>query len=141
MKGTLKAVAIVVGVLAVILIALPLVTCWENEDRWGCRTKKTPITSEWETVQSAMHAMMADQGITTVTPNDNTTSSLGVNTWFDLPDGPGAASLDDYHRMTTTTFYYCWDSQGNVYTQNKSDGVTAEPEDAERQRPCKQPPP
>jgi len=109
----------------------------------GCSNPGTegPLAAERETVQTAMNAMMADQGITTVIPNDNTTKGLGVNAWTSLPKGANAASLDAYLRNTTTLFYYCWDRMGNVYAQNKKDGVRAEPKDAGQQRPCKQPPP
>ena len=104
---------------------------------WGA---EVAMVAERETAQTAMNAMMADKNITTVTPNDDTNNSLGVNTWTDLPEGPGAASLDGLLRKPTTFFYYCWDSKGNVYTQNKKDGVRAEPDDAKKQRPCKKAP-
>ena len=84
--------------------------------------------------------MKEDKNITTVTPNDDTTGSLGVNTWTNLPAGPGAASLDGYLRKAKTHFYYCWDGKGEVYAQNKKDGVRAVPKDAEKQRPCKKTP-
>ena len=98
------------------------------------------LAAETEFVQAAMYAMMEDKNITTVTPNDSTTGSLGVNTWTNLPVGPEAAALDGLLGRTTTHFYYCWDSKGNVYAQNKEDGVVAEPKDAEKQRPCKRAP-
>ena len=72
------------------------------------------MASERETLQSAMNAMMAEKKITTVTPNDDTTRSLGVNTWTDLPEGPDVEALDGYLKKNRTKFYYCWDSQGNV---------------------------
>ena len=95
------------------------------------------LAAETEYVQTAMYAMMEDKNITTVTPNDDTTGSLGVNTWTNVPVGPDAASLGGLLGTTTTMFYYCWDSKGEVYAQNKRDGVRAEPKDAENQRPCK----
>ena len=60
-----------------------------------------------------------------------------MNVWTALPTGPDAASLDGYLKKAMTRFYYCWDSKGNVYAQNKRDGVGAEPKEAEIQRPCK----
>ena len=96
--------------------------------------------AETELVQTAMNAMMADQNITTVSPNDDTTGSLGVNTWTNLPIGPDAAALDGYLINTTTKYYFCWDSKGKVYAQNKKDGVKAEHDDADEQRPCKKTP-
>ena len=98
------------------------------------------LTAERETVQTAMYAMMADKNIKTVTPNDDTNNSLGENTWTGLPAGAGSASLDAYLKRTPTTFYYCWDSRGEVYPQNRTDGVRAEPDDAVIQRPCEKMP-
>jgi len=93
--------------------------------------KEAPLAAETETLQTAMNAMMEDKNFTTVSPNDDTNNSLGVNTWTDFPEGPGAASLDSLLRRTTTKFYYFWDSNGNVYAQNKTDSVKAKPKDAD----------
>jgi len=49
-------------------------------------------------------------------------------------------ALDGYLINARTKYYFCWDSKGNVYAQNKKDGVKAEPDDAEKQRPCKKAP-
>ena len=99
------------------------------------------LYAETELVQVVMNAMMEDKNITTVTPNDVTNRSLGVNTWTAMPEGLDAAPLAGYLINTTTKYYYCWDSEGIVYAQNKKDGVRAEPKDAEKQRPCKKAPP
>ena len=99
--------------------------------------KEGALAAETELMQTAMDAMMADQNITTVTPNDDTTGSLGVNTWTAMPEGPNAAPLNGLLRKATTRFYYCWDSKGNVYAQTKTDGMRATPEDAGQQRPCR----
>ena len=138
MKRILKIVThpiiLAVGILAAIIILIRLVTCM------GCEQYKIPILAETETVQTAMNAMMADKKITTVTPNDDTTGSPGVNTWTGFPEGPYAVALDGYLINARTKYYFCWDSKGNVYAQNKKDGVKAEPDDAEKQRPCKKAP-
>ena len=98
------------------------------------------LASETELVRVAMIVMMEDKNITTVTPNNDTSNSLGVNTWTNMPAGPDAASLYAYLSKATTKFYYCWDRKGNVYAQNEKDGVRAVPKDAEKQRPCKKSP-
>ena len=103
-------------------------------------SKVAALAAETETLQTAMYAMMMDKDITTVTPNDDTTGGLGAKSWSNLPVGPDSASLDGYLIKATTHFYYCWDSNGNVYAQNKKDGVRATPEDAKKQRPCKKTP-
>ena len=100
------------------------------------------MRSETDTVQTAMNTMMVDKNIMTVTPNDETNNSLGVNSWTDLPEGPGAASLDGYYNVlrTPTTFFFCWDSNGIVWPQNKEDGVELKPQEAMIQGPCKKAP-
>lgn len=98
------------------------------------------LKAETETVQAAMDVMMVENKLVTVSANDDNTGNLGVNTWTGLPEGPGASSLDGYLHSVNTLFYYCWDSEGNVYAQNKKDGEKAEPDDAENQRPCKKSP-
>lgn len=130
-------VVVLLGITLVVL--LPLATCPGGLgcSDWGA---EGALAAETETMQTAMNAMMVDRKITTVTPNDDTTGSLGVNTWNSMPAGPDAASLDGYLIKATTYFYYCWDSKGNVSAQNKKDGVKAEPKDAEEQRPCKRSP-
>ena len=132
-----KAVTIVVGLLAAYLVLSAY--CVLTLEPFPS-PKEAPLAAEAETLQIAMNAMMEDRNITTVTPNDDTNNSLGVNTWTGLPEGPDAAALAGYLINTTTKYYFCWDSKGNVYAQNKKDGVKAELDDAEKQRPCKKPP-
>ena len=127
----LKRMAPIVLILGVMVVGLPLrISTWPEHRKQGA------MLAERETVQTAMNAMMVDRNITTVTPNDNTHSSLGVNTWTGLPEGANTKPLGNYLRKGTTIFYYCWDSKGKVYAQNKKDGVRAEPKYAEKQRLC-----
>ena len=85
------------------------------------------IGRELETVQVAMNVMMVSNEITTVSANDNTTKSLGVNSWAALPEGPGAEPLALYIRGELTDFYYCWDTSGYVYPQTGDPEVGNEP--------------
>jgi len=130
-------IILVGGLVTAATFVIVVATCFVSA--WGCGEygSEGALAAETETVQTAMYAMMADKNITAVTANNDKTGSLGVNTWIDLPVGPGAASFDGYLRKNTTIFYYCWDSTGEVYAQNKKDGVKAKPDDAEKQRPCK----
>ena len=140
MKRFLIIVAILVGVaLALQAIYYAIYPCSLT---WSCPDymSEGSLAAETETVQVAMNAMLADQNITTVTPNDPSTGSLGVNDWMEMPQGPNAATLDGVLDKASTRFYYCWDGRGNVWAQNTTDGVRAKPEDAKRQRPCKQAP-
>ena len=83
-----------------------------------------------------MTAMMADKGIVAVTANDKGTTSNGQNTWTALPAGTGVGTLGGYLKKNSTQFCCCWDSKGNVYAQNKTDGVEAVPDDAKAAATC-----
>ena len=118
---TLIELLVVIGIIvALAAITVPLVTKFAGKGDEGS------LKAETETIQSAMNAMMADKGIVAVTANDKGTTSNGQNTWTALPAG----TLDGYLKKNNTKFFYCWDSKGNVYAQNKTDGVEAVPDDA-----------
>ena len=112
---------------------VPLVT------KFAVKGDDGALEAETQTVQTAMDTMKADNGITAVTANDKTTTSNGQNTWTALPAGTGAATLDGYLKKTTPKFFYCWDSKGNVYAQNVTDGVKAVPADAKAAAACATP--
>ena len=122
---TLIELLVVIGIIvALAVITVPLVTKFAGKGDEGA------LTAETETVQTAMNSMIADKGIVAVTANDKGTTSNGQNSWIALPAGTGAGTLDDYMKKSKTKFFYCWDSKGNVYAQNKTDGVIAVPYDA-----------
>ncbi len=132
---TLIELLVVIGIIvALAAITVPLVTKFAGKGDEGA------LKAETETVRSAMNAMMADKGIVAVTANDKGTTSNGQNTWTALPAGTGADTLDNYLKKNTTKFFYCWDTQGNVYAQNKTDGVEAVPADAKAAAACATPP-
>ena len=60
----------------------------------GCPDLKAkgPMVTKWELVQEAMDVMMVDNNITTVPSDEDTSNSLGVHIWTDLPWGHDAAS-------------------------------------------------
>ena len=132
---TLIELLVVIGIIvALAAITVPLVTKFAGKGDEGA------LKAETETVRSAMNAMMADKGIITVTANDKGTTSNGQNTWTALPAGTGAETLDGYLKKNKTKFFYCWDDKGNVYAQNKTDGVEAVPDDAKAAAACATPP-
>jgi len=132
---TLIELLVVIGIIvALAAITVPLVTKFAGKGDEGA------LKAETATIQSAMNAMMADKGIVTVTANDKGTTSNGQNTWTALPAGTGAETLDGYLKKNKTKFFYCWDSNGNVYAQNKTDGVEAVPDDAKAAAACATPP-
>lgn len=136
-KWGLISLGILVGVTLLVALLLPVLISYKAS---SYSPPKHVLRAELSFVQHAMNAMMADKNIASVTANDDTNRSLGVNTWTDMPKGLGAAPLGGYLKDDTTEFYFCWDSQGDVYPQNKTDAVAAMPEDAEIQRPCKKAP-
>ena len=131
---TLIELLVVVGIIvALAAITVPLVTKFAGKGDEGA------LKAETETVQTAMNLMMTDKGIVAVTANDKGTVSNGQNTWTALPAGTGAATLDEYLKKSSTKFFYCWDDKGNVYAQNKTDGVLAVPDDAKAAAACATP--
>ena len=131
---TLIELLVVIGIIvALAAITLALVTKFAGKGDEGA------LKAETETVQSAMNAMMADKGIVAVTANDKDTTSNGQNTWTALPAGTGAATLDGYLKKNGTKFFYCWDTKGNVYAQNKTDGVEAVTDGAKAAAACATP--
>ena len=128
---TLIELLVVIGIIvALAAITVPLVTKFAGKGDEGA------LKAETETVQSAM---IADKGIVAVTANDKGTTSNGQNTWTALPAGTGADTLDNYLKKNKTKFFYCWDTKGNVYAQNKTDGVIAVPDDAKAAAACATP--
>ena len=136
MKRFARRRSLAVGV-PVAVLTMAVIYVFSNVDQ-SCACSQA---SETQIIQSAMYAMMAENNITIVVPNDNTNSSRGVNTWAGLPKGTGAVSLDKYLKKATTKFYYCWDEKGNVWAQNKIDGVKAQTDDSIKEGPCKKSPP
>ena len=131
---TLIELLVVIGIIvALAAITVPLVTKFAGKGDEGA------LKAETETVQSAMNSMMADKGITAITANDKGTTSNGQNTWTGLPAGTGAGTLDGYMKKSKTKYFYCWDTKGNVYAQNKTDGVEAVPDNAKAAAACATP--
>ena len=131
---TLIELLVVIGIIvALAAITVPLVTKFAGKGEEGA------LRAETETVQTAMNSMMADNGITTLTANDKGTTSNGQDTWTALPAGTGAGTLDGYMKKSKTKYFYCWNSKGNVYAQNKTDGVIAVPDDAKAAAACATP--
>ena len=86
------------------------------------------MPSEAATIQTAMDAMMAANELKTVSANDDTTRSLGVNTWTGLPEGLGAVPLaPQYLKNDTTDFYFCWDASGYVYPLSDDTVLSQQP--------------
>ncbi len=120
---TLIELLVVIGIIvALAAITIPLVTRFTGSGKEGA------LAAETETVQTAMNAMMADQNIITV---DAKTTLAGIGDFTAQPTGTNSVFLSGYMQKNTTTYFYCWEADGQVYAQNaaaNTDGtaVTAE---------------
>ena len=114
---TLIELVVVIGIIA----ALTGVTFFAV-NKFSDQGDKGALNAETELVQSAMYAMMADLKITVVTANDDSNTKSGVQAWTTLPT---EGKLDAYLKKPNTKFYYCWDTKGNIWSQNSADGVNS----------------
>ena len=121
---TLIELLVVIGIIvALAAITIPLVTRFTGSGKEGA------LAAETETIQTAMNAMMADTNITTVTAK---TSGSGIKTWTAQPPVLGnSAFLSRYLQKNTTTYYYCWEADGQVYAQNGAANAVATADTAE----------
>ena len=109
---TLIEMIVVVGIIAVLAaVIVPNIGKFIGSGEAGAKN------AEWESVQTAMNAMMADKAITTVVAS--TTSSARTRSWSSLPTGVNSAYLDGYLQSASTVYYYCWDTSGQVQSQGE----------------------
>lgn len=105
---TLFELLIVVAILAALLaIIVP------NLGSLSGRGKSGVATIEQDTVQNAIDAMMTQEGISSVTALVGNSSQV----WSALPTNAQGTPvpLTDYGlKRATTTFFYCWDSGGQI---------------------------
>ena len=129
---TLIELVVVVGIIAALTgVTFFAVTKFAEKGDEGA------LNSETELVQSAMYAMMADKKITTVTANDDTNTKSGLQAWTSLPT---EGELEDYLKKPNTQYFYCWDSSGNIWSQNSTDGVKGTVQEAKVSTACKKAP-
>ena len=125
---TLVELLVVIGIIVVLAaITIPLVIRFTGSGKEGA------LAAERESVQTAMNAMMAEQGITSV--NDHT-SGGGQNTWTAEPTSAGSIPLSGYLQKDTTTYYYCWEANGAVYVQNAAANTAGTATTAETAGTC-----
>ena len=109
---TLIEMIVVVGIIAVLAaVIVPNIGKFIGSGEAGAKN------AEWESVQTAMNAMMADKAITTVVAS--TTSSARTRSWSALPTGVNSAVLSLYLQSASTVYYYCWDVNGQVQSQGE----------------------
>ena len=115
---TLIELLVVIGIIvALAAITIPLVTSFIDTGKEGA------LAAETKNIQTAMSAMMAEQNITTVSAK---TSGSGIKSWTAQPPVLGnSAFLSGYLQKTSTTYYYCWEADGQVYAQNGAANAVA----------------
>ncbi len=128
---TLVELLVTIGIIvALAAITVPLVTKFTGSGQTGS------MLAETENVQTAMSIMMADQNITTVDELIN--PDAAANDFEALPTGTDTVPLygaaGAYLQGNTTSYYYCWTVNGEVYARD------ADPEIARNAGPCAVPP-
>ena len=90
--------------------------CYSAEANGTVHQHDSTGDSERSMVQAAMTAMRADKGKSTVTAETGTAR----NDWTTYPTGPtGTIPLGTggYMAVTSTTWFYCWDTKGKITDQ------------------------
>lgn len=108
----LVVVAIIVALAAIII---PNVVAFASKGETGA------MNGEKSSVQTAMDAMMADKGVTSVTAN--TTGSAAVADFGAVPTEAGVGGLAQYIRKNPTKYFYCWDTKGIITNQQKTNAL------------------
>jgi type IV pilus assembly protein PilA len=113
-KGfTLIEMIVVVGIIAVLAAVIV-----PNIGRFIGSGEQGAMDAEAEAVQTAMNAMMADVAITAVDPLAAPSNS--TSDWSALPTGTDAATLDAYLQNASTTYFYCYNAQGQITAQHEA---------------------
>jgi type IV pilus assembly protein PilA len=127
-KGfTLIEMIVVVGIIAVLAaVIVPNIGRFIGSGEAGAKD------AEWESVQTAMNAMMADQATTSVAAvNGAGVDSVGGtladwNTYPEIGADPGALPLygaavgaPKYLQAAQTVYFYCWNGEGQITFQHE----------------------
>ncbi len=118
-KGfTLIEMIVVVGIIAVLAaVIVPNIGKFIGSGEQGAKN------AEFESVQTAMNAMMADKAVVLVVDHSAATSS-SVQVWTAEPKEDaadiGTLPLGTYLQNPTTVYFYCWDSTGQLTDQHEA---------------------
>ena len=117
-KGfTLIEMIVVVGIIAVLAaVIVPNIGKFIGSGEQGAKD------AEFESVQTAMNAMMADKAVVLVVDH-SAAADTSIQDWSDEPKEDaadvGTVPLDTYLQNGTTVYFYCWDAQGQLSAQHE----------------------
>ena len=117
MKRILKIAAILVGLLAVIMILIPLRICYLSVGGLGCPTRgeEAAMKAERELVETAILSRMVDNDLSQVTASVSGHGGEKIRkTGTQLHD---TISLRDYIDQAATLYCYRWDAAGRITFQ------------------------
>ena len=117
-KGfTLIELLVVVGIIvALAAVIVPLVI------QFSGRGDTSAQNAEWDSIQSAIDTMMADNTLTTVTAG---AAAAFITDSFDFDAGAGTQNLSTYLRDSSTTYCYTWAATSRILTQVSAAGSPA----------------
>ena len=117
-KGfTLIELLVVVGIIvALAAVIVPMVIQFSGRGDEGA------ATAEWDSIQSAIDTMMADNTLTAVNAGG---SAAFITDSFDFDAGSGTQNLSTYLRDPSTAYCYTWAASGRVLTQVAAAGSPA----------------
>ena len=117
MKRILKIAAILVGLLAVVMILIPLRVCFLSVGAWGCPDSgsERAMLSERESIQTSILSLMVDDDLTQVTASVSGHGGEKIrSTGTQFHE---TISLRDYIVQAATLFCYRWDADGRITFQ------------------------
>ena len=117
MKRILKIAAILVGLLAVVMILIPLRVCFLSVGAWGCPDSgsERAMLSERESIQTSILSLMVDNDLTQVTASVSGHGGEKIrSTGTQFHE---TIILRDYMDQAATLFCYRWDADGRITFQ------------------------
>ena len=118
-KGfTLIEMIVVVGIIAVLAaVIVPNIGKFIGSGEQGAKD------AEFESVQTAMNAMMADSAVVLVVDH-SAAADNSIQDWTAEPKEDaadiGTLPLETYLQNVKTVYYYCWDLNGQLTAQHEA---------------------
>ncbi len=118
-KGfTLIEMIVVVGIIAVLAaVIVPNIGKFIGSGEQGAKD------AEFESVQTAMNAMMADSAVV-VLVDHSAAGDQSIQDWTAQPEEDasdiGTQPLDTFLQNVVTVYFYCWDLNGQLTAQHEA---------------------